>query len=524
MVDRANKRPKAKRSLFSRIYRYSILSLSLLMALPFLVLYAVQFLRGAPSKQEQAVASEKEILDTFQAMRGRTCKRPVLRGKPVQGDAAPHALAAVVNSPENALCWDLIQSQSVYLSDLMSHPWTGCCFDYPERYYHPYVSSNLTPGDRKFLVAIKNTCKPYVEALRRATQYEDGCSFYIKGASSVFNRVVWDSPPHPEAFVLGELSEGNTQRALETAFDLIRFHHDISRGNAPWRASSMGLRQTSSVVSIVEKVFNRPESIDINTLAQARRELTVLIDTMPHPSTHFEGGIEEWTASLNTSDRSSDSEIPAWLTTTPYRDHTSQDIMFDSSIPAIKARKQAYDYLKEIKELKAEIREACPADALPFDCIEDLKSRYDDLEWRESRGLEDFRRGFKSLLFTGQDEVLRERIANEIRVQMFNHIWYMVALSEQQRFSLAALRLMVDYRILAETSQTCPAVSVLKDSVDRDHLVDPHSGMEMRIETADDGGFVIRPAIPITDDWEQDADSVSIAVKCPFESKCKWIY
>ena len=84
-----------------------------------------------------------------------------------------------------------------------------------------------------------------------------------------------------------ELVAGRKRAAFEMAFDLIRFYDDFKRGDTKFLIAFLSTISQGHFCGIIEMALNQPEPIGEDLLMQVRAELSMLIETAPHPLSHL---------------------------------------------------------------------------------------------------------------------------------------------------------------------------------------------------------------------------------------------
>jgi hypothetical protein len=464
-----------------------------------------------PSAEERAAYAKKEILTIIQNNRSKTCKRPVLRGTPLEGAAALDIISAVEISSETKACFDLFDGDTDELRDLLYFKCDAPPQGYPIRSISTARPLNTDADNSERLDSIRSACISILESIRQATQHEDACSPYRIGVRKFPSIVSFlRASVFLPVFIRDELANGRTKEAFEMALDLLRFSQDLERGGVGWLVAIVASHTMRPVFSIMEMALNRPEPIGEDLLLQIRDELTALINTTPSPLSHFsaeldvpiilpamkDGNEVNWPAPRHWSQAEEDDE----------------STMLDGLFSEIDDK-----FLKASLELKRMAGEACPDDGTPYDCIENVRSLTENMESPTEKGIERAWRFWKASVWGEADEALHQETVKMVNETSKGSLWQHILIHEQHRFYLAAIRLLVDYRLMAETTAICPEMSIFKGKANFENRRDPYSGklIKILISANDDIRFVILPPIPILPQKVKSKHDAAVVANCP---------
>jgi hypothetical protein len=172
-------------------------------------------------------------------------------------------------------------------------------------------------------------------------------------------------------------------------------------------------------------------------------------------------------------------------------------------------------FLKASLELKQMAADACPDNGTPHDCVENVRSLTENMEPPTEKGLERAWQFWKASVWGEADEALHQEIVKMVNETSKGFLWQHIQIHEQHRFYLAALRLLVDYRLIAENNDHCPDESVFHNFVLRDHRIAPYSGKTISIIPGRKEGFVFLSPAPINVSIAKKKGHASTVVVCP---------
>jgi hypothetical protein len=459
---------------------------------------------------------ENQAAREIEANRSKTCPRPVLRGEPLPGPAAPDMVAVVEGTPEFEACLKTPDNDSFtrfYDRFLVTgdKPSEGL----PERRLS-YVSTAVFPeitGD------MKTACIPWIARLRQATRHEDACSPYRFGVRDFHVVRQYENSRHGLGKVLAvaasEWEAGDKRETMGLMLDTLRFFQDLQRGGVAWiQARMSSFMGTLPTVSVMEWMLNQPSLVGQELLSNASHELDALIASQPRVSSVVLGDLRElslmyeygdlhkrqWPWPAEWGPVQGASKKP-WLLLRPA--HVNEDARADLRI------KRAFE------EIERAYRTTCRETDTPLQC------REESAKYREQVGQPETGRARRILWllvapFLGESKETAVQKEIERRVLQGTEI-DLGAFSRWglSTFPLSALRLLVDYRLLAEQTGTCPDPDALRRAAGRGHLVDPCSGQEIVIRKVSATRLFIEP--PHVPGCETDGHERPILIAdCPF--------
>ncbi|MDD5308157.1 MAG: hypothetical protein PHU25_12615 [Deltaproteobacteria bacterium] len=463
--------------------------------------------------------------------RSRACPRPVLRGDPLPGPAAPDMVAVVESTPEFQVCLNTPDNDSFtkfYDRFLVERDKPGGGL--PERRLR-YVSTAVF---HEITSDMKTACIPWVARLRKATRHEDACSPYRFGVRDFHVVRQYKNSRHGLGKVLAvaasEWETGDRRETMGLMLDVLRFFQDMRRGGVTWIqamiSTDMGIFPT---VSVMEWMLNQPSLVGQDLLASVSKELDLLSASQPSFSSslradlrhmasawEFDENILRDEASTKTFDGMDVRQWPwppAWGPAP-----VSERRRLRPLRPVIAAGDARTDLglTRVFDDVTDAYGAACRESDTALRCRERIAAYQKRLGPMENgfakQALKAFFAPFRGKS-TGSalQEWTAKYVSHTYAISMdgFSSSW------GQSSFALFALRLLVDYRLLAERTGMCPDPDALTRAAGREHLTDPCSGQEIVIRKISATRLFIEP--PRVPGCETDNQERPILVaECPF--------
>ncbi len=374
------------------------------------------------------------------------------------------------------------------------------------------------------LTMMREACAPFLAHIRLATQHGDACNPYRLGVRKEAGIIAFARTILPVmAISKMELSAGNQKEAFEQLTDVARFSQDLARGGTGWFEASLSRRFIGRVVSILEQELNRSSHIDEDLLIQLRDELTQLIETQPHPSSIILGDLNDFIFIPGMAAAKKDNWLPPehWgkFPETPIErteDHLSAEEWKEVFRRKVKTDDHTWRITMAFDQLRKEYRRACPEASLPLDCYRGFR-RYSDGIGKPPEGIWRYVDMYIASAKGDANTVLQERLVKVINATTSENLLNRLPEHSRIDFYLAALRLMVDYRLVVEETANCPHPNVLNDERFQEHRTDPFSGKTIRIVPISTGRFELRPPFPSTQDSVSCKQTSSLIIQCPHQ-------
>jgi len=201
--------------------------------------------------EEEIARYEKQVMDRLEASKVMTCKRPVLRGEPLPGPAAPDMMLLTEPTGSLATCLTSLETFAKNL-DMKKE-----------------VEAR-TPA----LLEIEKTCGAEIEAaLARAVSHEDSCSPYRSGARADLEVLM---PRLRLAHFLGLRARvlagsGDGVKALWLLLDGIQLFQDLARGRVTLISSMVHTASVGILLQHIEALLDAVALAkpDVDALADA---------------------------------------------------------------------------------------------------------------------------------------------------------------------------------------------------------------------------------------------------------------
>jgi hypothetical protein len=493
-----------------------ILSLSGIALLAFLVGCSPQEKNDQTDKKwinEKEITALKNMLsEILEENRSQRCPRPVLRGTPIEGPAEEDMKVVLDLEEELSTCRKLLADKSEGLSEVLFFPEGKTRTGYPVR---SGLTSRLLDDPRantKDVSEIEKACVPIVGRIDKAVSHGDACNPDRPGlgdAPLIVPSYIYFLRGSKGAVAVARklLSNGEVLDAVQLMLDFVRLGHDISRRSRSLIAPIIAAYVTRSAVSFLELAFNQRPEIGRDSLRQINAELAILLSTEPHPGKWLRGELMGYAHYFLTPFVTE----PGWA---PERGWSHYYEYSHEEYP-IHLHEFCGLGVMTMMELYQELEKLCPLEATIEQCHLGLVSFVE-----EKTGLKEINREgsdwlTKFLLARDATTMYRRLVLDIYKASWASSMARYVAHYGWGRFYLAALRLMVRYRLMAEASRTCPGISAF----DKEPLLslrpDPYSGGKIKVEKHGGKLLVLRSPAPMGKQAGQDAEP-ALVIECPY--------
>ncbi len=457
------------------------------------------------SSEEQTKFVTKEFLDLAKKNKSKSCLRPVLRGQPLPGTATGDIVAVVEPAGEDDPCvaaLSLERAKKLSNSYFESGAFSQDGFP-PRRLYavRPLRDSTV---NREPIEDLLKVCAPSIERIGKTVAHEDTCSPYLPGVRKVedyrgkylrLNGLV-------AASAIETARNGETQNAVVSLLDLIRFGQDFHRGGTSFLEPAIATASAARVVSALEWLLNRREPLGAPLLTLIDRDLAALIATQPHPSKYLEGD----TVNLAVYTALPRLFGPQWS--------PPGEVVGKSEDPIPFAPSLAHNLLMCVHKIRLGCTLSCRPEDTAAECFSNLKVTSDEAY---DRCLADIKNPFRWLEWIRDPAKARPNGETPLWVASLSLTAFRFYLQKngQTSFYLGALRLLARYRKVAEETSSCPGIEIFDSPAFAQARVDPYSGKPLQIHEVGDGRFVIRSSEKL-EFGDKPKDAIAIHVKCPF--------
>jgi hypothetical protein len=432
---------------------------------------------GAPELKKL----ERHFSDLGRKNRLLRCVRPVLRGQAVAGSASSDLLAALASSTLNRCratlkkhdyvqweryvpLWHLPDSEAARMGRT------------PRSLGSPNASS---PATRE----VARDCAPVLSAVRTAVAHRDACGPFVVGVRGPPKAMSWiDLTRGLSVVARAQFKNGKTAEALASMLDGLRFVQDLSRGPQPLIVLSTTVLMMNILTWEVEGFLNGRGALPAGLAARVDRELGLLLAHEQHPNVYLRGELlsfalyeampkvfgDKWKPPGGLGAQSPDPEGSA-------DDRDAMALL-----------------LVVLNELLEQVDSFCPPQLAPARCSAGLAAlarqvagggKFDEAKLRK------LVEGAKARGVKAEVRKVTERLLKGITLSLYPK--YLLRLGVR-RFRLAALRLHVRYRRLADARGVCPALAAFETSPLVALRKDPTTGRPMRIQRDGPGRFVVR--------------------------------
>lgn len=415
------------------------------------------------------------------------CPRPVLRGEPSDGKAAPHMVPLVEPTAAMRRCLEVVRRRQPALSAALFYPSKQRPTGYPDR----YVSRPFDGVERGevAVVAVARACGAALGHLRISVSRRDGCSPYRPGVrcSSRWIALLRASKGVAAQARLA-LINGRKRKGLVLLLDLLRLSQDLARGGTSWMVTNVAHSVAVIAMPLLERALSENVGLTPTILADVKRQLSVLLNSEPHPAGALRG--EYLSVILETV-------LPQFAA----KSWKPPGVGCVVKMPAPKASRRdrrSVEAWKDVWALHALVYEqiardmglVCPASSTPQFCaraLSRLASRYKKLGVRAFPRLQSrlssatARRrdpGFAALMALPGANALR------------------VAIQSGRRVALAGLLLSAAYRELVIQRGACLGLAVFDEEPLKSLRRDPYSAKQLAVVQVAQGRFLVQsPAL-----------------------------
>ncbi|MFH2008074.1 MAG: hypothetical protein ABI333_15940 [bacterium] len=425
---------------------------------------------------------EARILRAVEANKGKTCARPVLRGDAQEGDGTSSAVALVEGSAETRACLKLLDARSTNLQAALFVPAKERPMGYPDR----RVSRPFKVGEpgEKVVAAVARACGPVVKRLRMAVRHRHGCSPYLPGLRCTPNWLgVIRAAEAIAASARHLLIHGKVREGVDLLLDLLRFSQDLERGGTSWLVVSIASGVASIAVPLLERAFNQNTGFTTPQLDHWDRQLSVLLNSEPHPSTSVRGEYQSVTL---------ETVLPQFAGQGWKPPGTGCVVKMEAPRTSRRERYSVAAW-QDVWALHALVYEqiakdmglVCPSSASPMFCdqaLTRLAERY------KRQGASAFAR-LQSRLTSAKAQRRDPGLPALLELPGVNARY--LRIQSRRRVSIAGLCLSVSYRRLAEESGKCPARAAFDAAPLKSRRHDPYSGGQLLVRQSIPGRFVV---------------------------------
>ncbi len=446
---------------------------------------------------------ERRVKLAVQANVKKRCPRPVLRGEPTDGAAARNIVGLVEPTSATRRCMEVVRRRQPALGAALYYPSKLRPPGYPDRYVsRPFAG--VTQGEVA-VVAAARACGGAVEQLREAVSRRDGCSPYRPGVRC---SAKWIGLLRVSKGVAAQarlaLINGRKRKGLTLLLDLMRLSQDLQRGGTSWRVSNIAHAVAEVALPLLEQALNETTGFTSVLLADLRRQLSVLLNSEPHPAGALRG--EYLSVILETL-------LPQFATK-GWKVPGVGCVVKMSAPKESRRERRSVEAWKDVWALHALVYEqiardmglVCPASATPQFCAQALTrlaSRYRKLGAR----------AFPRLQSRLSSATARRRdpgFAALMALPGANA--RLVAIGAGRRVALAGLVLSAAYRELVVERKACLGVSVFDEEPLKSLRRDPYSAKRLSVVQVAPGRFLVQS--PAMKKAAGRAKAPSVVISC----------
>ncbi len=458
------------------------------------------------SSKEQTKIIVKEFLDLAKKNQSKSCPRPVLRGQPLPGTATGDIIAVVEPAGEDDPCVAALSKER--MAKLSNSYFDFDAFSqngFPPRRLGTVRPLRDSIAKREPIEDLLKACAPSMERIGKAVSHKNACSPYLPGV----RRVDYSSKKYLRLDALVATSaiettrKGETQNAVVSLLDLIRFGQDFHRGGTSILEPAIAIAGVCRrVVPVLEWLLNRREPLGAPLLTLIDQELAALIATSPHPSKYLEGE----TVDLAVYTALPMLFGPQWS--------PPGEVVGESEDPLPFAPSAAQTLLMTIHKTRLGYTLSCRPEDTAAECFSNMKVTSDDAGDSYKA---DMKNPFRWLEWIRDPPKARPNEENPIYVTYLSLRAFRnyVKKNGQTSFYLGALRLLTKYREVAEETSSCPGIEIFGSPAFEQARVDPYSGKPLQIREVGDGRFVIRSSEKL-EFGDKPEDAIAIHVMCPY--------
>lgn len=411
------------------------------------------------------------------------CPRPALRGEPTNGTAAPDIVSLVEPTSATKRCQEVVRRRQQALGAALFYSSKQRPTGYPDRFVsRPFAGAGQ---GEVAVVAVARACGAAASRLRKSVSRRDGCSPYRPGVRCSAN---WIGLLRVAKGVAAQarlaLINGRKQKGLRLLLDLLRLSQDLERGGTSWMVTNVARGVADIALPLLEQALSETVGLTPAILAGVKRELSVLLNSEPHPADAVRG--EYLSVILETV-------LPQFAAKSWKPPGTGCEV----KMPAPKAsrrERRSVEAWKDVWALHALVYEqiardmglVCPASATPQFCAQALArlaSRYKKLGARAFPRLQ-------SRLSSAKARRRDLGFAALVALPAANA--RLVAIASGRRVGLAGLLLSAAYRELVLQRKACLGIAVFDEEPLKTMRRDPYSAKELSVVRLAQGRFLVQ--------------------------------
>jgi len=438
--------------------------------------------------REEVAALEADLMAKVKENQERRCLRPVLRGKPLPGNADAD-IVAVAQGERFTECFDAVRSDADALRS-----WLG-----------------LRSHDSGPPAAVVEACVGLPEAIGRAVRHEDACSPYLFGRRAVpalVSLLRASKALTMQVRVLADAGKGD--EALALALDSLLFFQDLARGpGAPLIAAMLGTAASRVVVEDGLRPVLSGASPALRVLERTALEIDALLASEPGfcdflPYERYGMALQLFLPVLKGK---------GWGPPGGFDELGTPQDLPEGGAPfgSPKWNEVALSWLG-LDRVHGQMAAACKEAKGPLGMAEAFEELAGELSDRAGRS--NWRRML--LVLVSPDPVLAVRewifdILGGIAVPAFGRY----ALKYRERtFLLQAVRIHVEILTMRLKTGKCPSQADLGSGLWTGFLADRTSGEPLQVSTATDGSLSVRPSPAFAAALGLDADPLAYSFEC----------
>jgi hypothetical protein len=331
---------------------------------------------------------------------------------------------------------------------------------------------------------VVRACGPVVERLRTAVRRRNGCSPYLPGLRC---SQTWLGTLRAGEAVAASarqlLISGKAQQGVELLLDLLRFSQDLERGGTSWLVTSVSSGLVVIAVPLLEQAFNEVDGLTDSQLKDWERQLSVLLNSEPHPSASVRGEYQSVTL---------ETVLPQFAGQ-GWKPPGTGCVVKMKAPKESRRKRHSISAWQDVWALHALVYEqiakdmglVCPSSASPMFCdqaLTRLAAQY------RRQGASAFTR-LQSRLTSAKAQRRNPGLSALLELPGVNATY--LRIQSIRRVSIAALRLSAAYRRLAVRTGTCPSRPAFDAAPLKSRRHDPYSGGQLLVRRSAPGRFVV---------------------------------
>lgn len=411
------------------------------------------------------------------------CPRPVLHGEAANGPAAPHMVTLAEPTPATKRCLEVVRQRQPALVAALFYPSKQRPTGYPDRFIsRPF--DGVGQGEVA-VVAVARACSVAVVRLGKFVSKRDGCSPYRPGVrcnDKWIGLLLVAKGVAAQARLA--LINGHKRKGLRLLLDLMRLSQDLERGGTSWMVTNVASGVAEIALPLLERGLSETAGFTPAILADVRRQLSVLLNSEPHPAGALRG--EYLSVILETV-------LPQFAGKSWRPPGTGCGV----KMPAPKAnrrKRRSVEAWKDVWALHALVYEqiardmglVCPASATPQFCAQALGRLTARYRKMGARAFPRLQSRLSSATARRRDPgfgALMDLPATNARL---------VAAQSQRRVALAGLLLSTAYRQLVFQRKACLGMAVFDEEPLKSLRRDPYSGGRLAVVELAQGRFLVQ--------------------------------